>query len=131
NGSYLGKPVHRSPFTVHRSPFTPYSVYSVAFNLPTSVSIILPSRHQPPLPIDRIIRREAPTAEALEMHVAIVGAGPAGLACAIALAQRVKQAQSAGESVPDVSIAVLEKAGALGEHSLSGAVVNPCVFREL
>src|SRR6266540_278912 len=65
------------------------------------------------------------------MDVVIVGAGPAGLACAIALAQRVKQAQAAGENVPDLSIAVLEKAGALGEHSLSGAVVNPRVFREL
>jgi len=120
-----------NPVTVYRSPFTPFSVYSVAFNLPTSVATILPSRHQPSLPLDRIIRREAPAAEALEMDVVIVGAGPAGLACAIALAQRVKQAQVSGESIPDVSIAVLDKAGALGEHSLSGAAVNPCVFREL
>src|SRR6185295_19742234 len=30
-----------------------------------------------------------------------------------------------------VSIGVLEKAAALGEHSLSGAVVNPRAFREL
>jgi electron-transferring-flavoprotein dehydrogenase len=65
------------------------------------------------------------------MDVVIVGAGPAGLSCAIALAQRVKQAQAAGEDVPDISIAVLDKAGSLGEHSLSGAVVNPRVFRDL
>ena len=31
----------------------------------------------------------------------------------------------------DLNIAVLEKAGSLGEHSLSGAVVNPRAFREL
>jgi len=95
------------------------------------LSAILPIRHQPALPLDRIIRREPPSGEALEMDVVIVGAGPAGLACAIALAQLVKQAQAAGETVPALSIAVLEKAGALGEHSLSGAVVNPRVFREL
>ena len=90
-----------------------------------------PSAINLPLPLDRLIRREPPGPEALEMDVVIVGAGPAGLACAIALAQQVKQAQAAGEDVPDLSIAVLEKAGALGEHSLSGAVVNPRVFREL
>src|SRR5690606_32827838 len=31
----------------------------------------------------------------------------------------------------DLQIAVLEKAAALGEHSLSGAVVNPVAFQEL
>jgi electron-transferring-flavoprotein dehydrogenase len=95
------------------------------------VPTILPSRYQPPLPLDRLIRRDAPNSEALEMDVVIVGAGPAGLSCAIALAQRVKQAQAAGEDMPDISIAVLDKAGSLGEHSLSGAVVNPRVFRDL
>jgi electron-transferring-flavoprotein dehydrogenase len=95
------------------------------------VSAILPVRHQPALPLDRIILRDPPSADALEMDVVIVGAGPAGLLCAIALAQLVKQAQAAGEGVPELSIAVLEKAGALGEHSLSGAVVNPRVFRDL
>ena len=92
---------------------------------------IFPLRHQPGLPLDRLIRREAPSGEALEMDAVIVGAGPAGLACAIALAQLVKRAHAAGERMPDLNIAVLEKAGALGEHSLSGAVVNPRVFREL
>ena len=68
---------------------------------------LLPSRQQPPLPLDRLIRRDAPSGEALEMDVVIVGAGPAGLSCAIALAQLVKGAQAAGESLPDVNIAVL------------------------
>ena len=90
---------------------------------------ILPVSHQRPLPLDRLIRQDAPSDEALEMDVVVVGAGPAGLSCAIALAQLVKQA--AGEPLPDLSIAVLEKASALGEHSVSGAVVNPRVFREL
>jgi electron-transferring-flavoprotein dehydrogenase len=95
------------------------------------VHSIFPLRHQSGLPLDRLIRHEPPSGEALEMDVVIVGAGPAGLACAIALAQLVKRAHAAGEGMPDLNIAVLEKAGALGEHSLSGAVVNPRVFREL
>jgi electron-transferring-flavoprotein dehydrogenase len=85
------------------------------------VSAILPARHQAPLPLDRLILTDAPSAEALEMDVTIVGAGPAGLACAIELARLG----------PDLNIAVLEKAESLGEHNLSGAVVNPRAFREL
>jgi electron-transferring-flavoprotein dehydrogenase len=95
------------------------------------VTKILPIRHQPELPLDRFILRDPPAAEAIEMDVVIVGAGPAGLACALELTRLVKQDQETGGGAPDLSIAVLEKAGSLGEHSLSGAVVNPRAFREL
>jgi electron-transferring-flavoprotein dehydrogenase len=95
------------------------------------VSTILPARHQVPLPLDRIILRDPPGAEAIEMDVVIVGAGPAGLACAIELARLVKRDQENGGGMPEVGIAVLEKAGSLGEANLSGAVVNPRAMREL
>jgi electron-transferring-flavoprotein dehydrogenase len=95
------------------------------------VSTILPARHQIPLPLERIILRDSPGAEAIEMDVVIVGGGPAGLACAIELAGLVKRDQESGGGMPDVGIAVLEKAGSLGEHNLSGAVVNPRAMREL
>ena len=95
------------------------------------MSTILPARHQVPLPLDRIILRDPPGAEAIEMDVVIVGGGPAGLACAVELARLVKQEQEKGGGMPDVGIAVLEKAGSLGEHNLSGAVVNPRAIREL
>jgi electron-transferring-flavoprotein dehydrogenase len=95
------------------------------------VTKILPIRYQPGLPLDRVILRDPPASEAIEMDVLVVGAGPAGLSCAIELARLVKQDQEAGGGIPDVNIAVLEKAGSLGEHSLSGAVVNPRAFREL
>ena len=89
---------------------------------------ILPSAHQPGLPMDRLILAETPSDEAVEMDVLIVGAGPAGLACAIELS---RIAQEKGGALEGLSIGVLEKAGALGEHTLSGAVINPRAFREL
>ncbi len=88
---------------------------------------ILPIRHQPALPVAQLIKAEAPGAEAIEMDVLFVGAGPAGLAGAIELAKLVKQDGTLG----DLSIGVLEKAGSLGEHCLSGAVINPRTFAEL
>src|SRR5438093_13782105 len=87
----------------------------------------LPAHYQPPLPIDRLIIKEgAPGAgDRMELDVLIVGAGPAGLACAIELAHLAQRERT------DLNIGVLEKAEALGEHSLSGAVVNPRAVREL
>jgi electron-transferring-flavoprotein dehydrogenase len=87
----------------------------------------VPARYQPPLPLDRLILKDGAegAGDRMELDVLIVGAGPAGLACAIELA---RLAQREGT---DVNIGVLEKAESLGEHSLSGAVVNPRAFREL
>jgi electron-transferring-flavoprotein dehydrogenase len=95
------------------------------------VTKILPIRHQPELPIDRLILSQPPSPEAIAMDVVFVGAGPAGLSGAIELARLVKQDQEAGGGLGEVSIAVLEKAGSLGEHNLSGAVVNPQAMRRL
>ena len=88
---------------------------------------IVPAHFQPALPVDHFIRADAPSAEAVEMDVLFVGAGPAGLAGAIELARLVE----ADDSIGPIEIGVIEKAGSLGEHNLSGAVVNPRVFREL
>jgi electron-transferring-flavoprotein dehydrogenase len=92
---------------------------------------ILPIRHQPELPLDRLILREPLNPDAIEMDVVFVGAGPAGLAGAIRLKQLVNKEQESGGDLGEVNIAVLEKAGSLGEHNLSGAVVNPRAFRTL
>jgi electron-transferring-flavoprotein dehydrogenase len=95
------------------------------------LSTILPIHHQPRLPLDKLILRDAPGPDAVEMDVLIVGAGPAGLACAIELARLGKDAQEKSGEMAGINIAVLEKAGSLGEHCLSGAVVNPRAFHEL
>jgi electron-transferring-flavoprotein dehydrogenase len=81
---------------------------------------VLPVRHQPSLP-SSLILAEPPNAEAIELDVLVVGAGPAGLACAIKLAREA----------PDLTIGVLEKAASLGEHILSGAVINPVALEAL
>jgi len=43
----------------------------------------------------------------------------------------VRRDNEAGNGIGDIEIAVLEKAGGLGEHNLSGAVVDPIGFRTL
>jgi electron-transferring-flavoprotein dehydrogenase len=92
---------------------------------------IIPSRYQPSLPIDRIIVRDGSDIDAVKMDVIFVGGGPAGFAGAIELARLVKRDNESGGTLGDVQIAVLEKAEGLGEHNLSGAIVNPCAMREL
>ena len=91
---------------------------------------VIPAEYQPPLPAELILREPLDT-EAVPMDVVFVGGGPAGLAGAIELARLIKEDTEAGGSLGETQIAVLEKASGLGEHSLSGAVVNPRAFQEL
>jgi len=63
----------------------------------------------------------------------IVGAGPAGLSCALHLANLIKIHNEAGGK-PELSsenIYVLEKGREIGAHQLSGAIMNPKALAEL
>ena len=63
--------------------------------------------------------------DSLEVDVLIVGGGPAGLATAIRLRQL---AAAAGR---ELAVMLIEKGGEIGNHGLSGAVVDPRALREL
>ena len=97
----------------------------------TPGSIVHPAGHQPGLPLEKLIVREPPDDDAVPLDVVFVGAGPAGLAGAIELARLVAGGNEAGDGVGEIEIGVLEKAEGLGDHNLSGAVINPRSFREL
>jgi len=71
--------------------------------------------------------------ERLDADVLIVGAGPAGLACALHLARLIRQHNESGGK-PELStegIYVLEKGRDIGAHQLSGAVLDPRALAEL
>ena len=78
-----------------------------------------------------------PQREQLEADVLIVGAGPAGLACALHLANLIKKHNEAraktagGAQLSPESIYVLEKGREVGAHQLSGAIMNPKALAEL
>ena len=93
--------------------------------------MIRPIDHQPRLPREHFLTTGEPDPDAVPLDVAIVGGGPAGLATAIELARLSNEAAEAGEPGGGLEIGVLEKAAALGEHNLSGAVIDRRVFSDL
>jgi electron-transferring-flavoprotein dehydrogenase len=88
-----------------------------------------PSEYPPPFDPAEFVA--APADPEIEVGVLVVGAGPAGLACAIRLGQLLEEAPELAERLGDVPVAVLEKGKQPGSHLLSGAVVNPRSLRRL
>ncbi|HEY6672008.1 MAG TPA: electron-transfer flavoprotein:ubiquinone oxidoreductase [Solirubrobacterales bacterium] len=72
-----------------------------------------------------------PEEEQIEVGVAIVGGGPAGLTCAIKLMQLLENEPELAEKLGEVPVAVVEKGKTPGAHLLSGANMKPSAMREL
>src|SRR5919109_4711887 len=94
---------------------------------------VAPAEFPPPVrPAEEFVTEPTdPEEERIEVGVAIVGGGPAGLACAIKLMQLLEGEPELAEQLGEVPVAVIEKGKAAGAHLLSGANLRPAAMREL
>ncbi|HLI60970.1 MAG TPA: electron-transfer flavoprotein:ubiquinone oxidoreductase [Solirubrobacteraceae bacterium] len=92
-----------------------------------------PSEYPPPVDsVKEFIKRGLDSEdERIDVGVAIVGGGTAGLACANRLLQLLGEDPELTESLGEVPVAVVEKAKTCGGHNLSGAVMRPGPLQEL
>ena len=92
-----------------------------------------PSAFPPPVDsrAEFVKRGLDPEDELIEVGVAIVGGGTAGLACANRLLQLLADDAETMERLGEVPVAVIEKAKTCGGHNLSGAVMRPGPLQEL
>jgi electron-transferring-flavoprotein dehydrogenase len=91
-----------------------------------------PSEFPPPFDSNSVIGppTDAPE-DRIEVGVAIVGGGPAGLACANKLMQLLENEPELTEKLGEVPVAVIEKGKVAGAHLLSGANMKPSAMEEL
>src|ERR687897_903897 len=94
---------------------------------------VAPEEFPPPVkPAEEFIGPPTdPEEERIEVGVAVVGGGQAGMACAIRLLQLLEDAPELAEKLGEVPVAVIEKGKVAGAHQLSGGVMNPSAIRTL
>src|SRR3954465_12521709 len=94
---------------------------------------VAPAAYPPPVDSQRefIKRTLDDEDERIEVGVAIVGGGTAGLATANRLMQLLADDPETTERLGEVPVAVVEKAKVCGGHNLSGAVMRPAAPPEL
>jgi electron-transferring-flavoprotein dehydrogenase len=93
---------------------------------------VAPSEFKPPFDSNDVIGlpTDAPE-DRIEVGVAIVGGGPAGLACANKVLQLLENEPELTEKLGEVPVAVIEKGKVAGAHLLSGANMKPSAMEEL
>jgi electron-transferring-flavoprotein dehydrogenase len=93
---------------------------------------VAPSEFPPPFNSAEVIGPPTdPQEDRIEVGVAIVGGGPAGLACANKLMQLLEGEPELTEKLGEVPVAVIEKGKVAGAHLLSGANMKPSAMEEL
>ena len=94
---------------------------------------VAPAAFPPPVDTQKEFVKHGldPEDELIEVGVAIVGGGTAGLACANRLLQLLADDPEMLERLGEVPVAVIEKAKTCGGHNLSGAVMRPEPLLEL
>src|SRR5256714_4934757 len=94
---------------------------------------VAPAAFPPPVdPQKEFIKRGLdPEGEGIDVGVAIVGGGTAGLSTANRLLQLLGDDPELMEKLGEVPVAVIEKAKTCGGHNLSGAVMRPGPLKEL
>jgi len=93
---------------------------------------VAPSEFPPPFDAADVIGPPTDAEEdRIEVGVAIVGGGPAGLACANKLMQLLEDEPELTEKLGEVPVAVIEKGKVAGAHLLSGANMKPSAMEEL
>src|SRR5438128_591333 len=94
---------------------------------------VAPSEFPPPVnSVNEFIKRDVDSEDdRIEVGVAIIGGGTAGLATANRLLQLLGDDPETMERLGEVPVAVIEKAKTSGGHNLSGAVMRPGPLEEL
>ncbi|HTZ86437.1 MAG TPA: NAD(P)/FAD-dependent oxidoreductase, partial [Solirubrobacteraceae bacterium] len=94
---------------------------------------VTPADYPPPVdsPVEFIKRELDGEDERIDVGVAIVGGGPAGLSCAIRLLQLLEHEPELTEKLGEVPVAVIEKGKVCGAHTLSGAMMRPSGLQAL
>jgi electron-transferring-flavoprotein dehydrogenase len=93
---------------------------------------VAPSEFPPPFDSAEVIGPPTDAEdERIEVGIAIVGGGPAGLACANRVMQLLEDEPELTEKLGEVPVAVIEKGKVAGAHLLSGANMRPSAMEEL
>src|ERR1700709_2610029 len=109
------------------------SIDTKGCHMASSSGKVSPADFPPPVEAEKeFVKRGLDGAdERIEIGVAIVGGGTAGLACANRLLQLLADDPETMEKLGEVPVAVIEKAKTCGGHNLSGAVMRPGPLQEL